>query len=77
MTDNHCGVVQILFSDGHVEVRTSVKLPGSEDDMFHNLEGDVDLGLTSDDAVLGPSEAAPKVFFLKPLQRQSDLGLPR
>jgi hypothetical protein len=74
MTDNHCGVVQILFSDGHVEVRTSVKLPGSDDDMFRNLAGEVDAGLGSEDAVLGSSEATPKIFFLKPMPQQSGLS---
>jgi hypothetical protein len=73
MSDNHCGIVQILYSDGHVEVSTSVKLPGSDDDMFRNLAGDVDVGLASEDAVLGASEATPKVFLLSPVRRQTGL----
>lgn len=74
MTDNHCGVVQILYSDGHVEVRTSAKLPRNGDDMFRNLAGNVDAGLASEDTVLGSSEATPKIFFLKPVPQQSALS---
>ncbi len=56
---HHGGAGQnVLFEDGRVCFVASTK-PNLGDDIFLNDEGHVAAGLSADDAVIGPSDAAP------------------
>jgi hypothetical protein len=57
-------------------LRTSVKLP-HEDDVYHNSEGNVDIGINRDDSVLGRSEATPRIFYLNQNGTSGLSNLPR
>ncbi len=60
MTPNHGGaIVQVLCQDGSVRTFTTYKLPGFDDDVYHNDLGIVAAGLGKHDVVLGPSNASP------------------
>ena len=60
MSPNHGRrVVQVQYADGSVQLLTSVKLPGLNDDMYHNDRGKVAAGLRPLDTVLAPSDATP------------------
>jgi hypothetical protein len=60
ISPNHGGsIVQVQFEDGSLRTLTTRKLPGLEDDMFVNDRGVVAAGLSSQDSVLGRSNATP------------------
>jgi hypothetical protein len=64
---NHGGRGQnVLFEDGHVGFACSSKPDGQADDIFVNREGRVAAGIGPDDAVIGPSEARPLLYFRRP-----------
>jgi anti-sigma factor RsiW len=59
-TANHEGRGQnVLYEDGHVAFLTTLPLPRSADDPFHNRHGAVAAGVDRDDAVLGRSADPP------------------
>jgi hypothetical protein len=60
MSPNHGDrFVQVLSQDGRVMQLTSCQLPGVQDNMFLNDLGLVAAGVSSEDAVLGPTNATP------------------
>ncbi len=60
MSPNHGGtIVQVLCQDGHVLTIATYKLPGFDEDVFHNDRGIVAAGCRPHDIVLGPSNATP------------------
>ncbi len=60
MSPNHGGrVLQVQFADGSMQLLTSAKLPGLNDDLYHNNLGKVAAGLGPLDTVLAPSNATP------------------
>ncbi len=68
MSPNHCGaIVQVLYSDGSVDIMTHSDLEDGSDDLFRNRDGQVDAGIGSNDFVLGRSEARPRMFYVKPV----------
>lgn len=66
---NHAGRGQnVLFEDGHVRFTTCSRPDGSADDIFLNRYGLVGAGVGADDAVIGPSEARPLLYY-RPAKR--------
>ena len=64
MSPNHGGtIVQILCQDGRVLTIATYKLPGFDEDVFHNDRGIVAAGDRPHDIVLGPSNAKPGLEF--------------
>ena len=73
MSPNHSGAInQVLYADGRVVVLTSNKLQEGQDDLFHNIKGDVEAGFGREDSVLGRSEATPGIFFINPDGAQAE-----
>jgi len=65
MSPNHGGtIIQILCQDGHVMTIATYKLPGFDEDVFHNDLGIVAAGVGRHDIVLGPSNAKPGREFV-------------
>jgi anti-sigma factor RsiW len=64
MSPNHGGtIIQILCQDGRVMTIATYKLPGFDEDVFHNDRGIVAAGIGRHDIVLGPSNAKPGLEF--------------
>jgi hypothetical protein len=60
MSLNHGGhIVQVLCAEGNLRSLTSVMLPGSDDDMYHNNQGKAAAGWGPLDSVLGRCNASP------------------
>lgn len=60
VSPNHGGsIAQVQFGDGNLKSLRSCKLPGSDDDMYHNDLGKVAAGLRRHDIVLGSSDSRP------------------
>ena len=64
MSPNHGGtIIQILGQNGEVMTIATYKLPGFDEDVFHNDRGIVAAGVGPRDIVLGPSNAKPALEF--------------
>ena len=77
MSPNHGGtIIQILCQDGHVMTIATYKLPGFDEDVFHNDLGIVAAGVGRHDIVLGPSNAKPGANSFRGRSRAGCGGLP-
>jgi hypothetical protein len=65
VSPNHGGeIVLVSYGDGGVRPQKGLTLPGSNEDMFHNDDGKVAVGLRPGDIVLGRSNAMPMIKFV-------------